>query len=631
MTRDLVQSRSALRLGMLATLLVLLALLLGGLPVAPAAGADEPVEITILHDTHFHGRFSNPHSTIARYMALAEARKGAHEHAIFVGNGDDLAPSVEAGVFFGRHMIDALNVSPLDINTYGNHEFDFGPENLLELVEDSAFQWVSANVIDNRTDDVFGAEVGAERFVIRDFGGVQVGFTGLGPRGMATITSMGEHAIEVPAIEAMTEVVPMMRAAGADIIVVASHLCAEPDARDLAAAVDGIDVIVGDHCAESLVQPEIVNDTILSFVGDEFRWLGELTLTVEGGDIAGFAFTRHDLSVIQPDPHPAVQAVVDEYTAQLDEALSEEIGTRAVEWDTRRATVRSREEAFANFVTDAMRELHDADIAFTNGGGIRGDRIYGADEPIIRRDIVENLPFPNTVVKAQMSGSMLRDVLEHALSGLEGVLGQFLHYSGVEVIFDASRPVGERVVRATVGCEPIDDTRMYTFATNDFLLGGGDAFVMLRDAEVLVPGHEGPLMSAFIMDVVQAVGVVDTPVEGRITRIGTDDPHLCPLASAAFVGVPGQAQAGRTVPLEFTAVDDTGAPLTADALAVRLIHPDGSEESLDVKGKGRDRFQVLVRTARGVAGDYTVVVSQPDGVELGRLTLTAGQMGSGPR
>jgi 2',3'-cyclic-nucleotide 2'-phosphodiesterase (5'-nucleotidase family) len=461
-------------------------------------------------------------------MALAESLKADADHALFVGNGDDLAPSVLSGVFFGEHMIDAFNVSPLDFNTYGNHEFDYGPDNLAELVADSEFQWVSANVVDNRTGDVFAAEQGAERFEIRDYGGVQVGVTGLGPKDMASVTNMGDHAVEIPAAEAMTAVVPMMREAGADVIVVGSHLCG-PDARELAAGVDGIDVIVGDHCSEVLDEPEVINDTIVSFVGDEFDFLGELTLQVGDGQIEGFDFVKHDVAEAGVEPHPQVQAVVERYQEQLDEELAEVIGERAVEWDNRRETVRNQEAAFGNLVSDAMAELHEADFAFTNGGGIRGDQVYGADEPITRFEIVENLPFPNTVVKAAMPGEMLRDVLEHAVAGLPGA-GQFLQVSGVEYTYDASREPGDRIVAATVGCDPIVDDAEYTFATNDFLLDGGDGYEMLTDADVLVPGHEGPLMSGFIMDHVEKAGVIDTDVEGRITRVGTDDESL--LAAA---------------------------------------------------------------------------------------------------
>ena len=61
-------------------------------PGQPAAQAQESTTITVLHDTHFHGNFEDDDSDIARYFALAEERMAEKEHALFLGNGDDIAP-----------------------------------------------------------------------------------------------------------------------------------------------------------------------------------------------------------------------------------------------------------------------------------------------------------------------------------------------------------------------------------------------------------------------------------------------------------------------------------------------------------------------------------------------------------
>jgi hypothetical protein len=91
-------------------------------------GPVRAVDVTILHDTHFHGDFGPADGpNIAHYIALVRSLKEVNPGALFLGNDDDLAPSVLASVFRGEHMIETLNASPLDVNTLGNHEFDFGP------------------------------------------------------------------------------------------------------------------------------------------------------------------------------------------------------------------------------------------------------------------------------------------------------------------------------------------------------------------------------------------------------------------------------------------------------------------------------------------------------------------------
>lgn len=480
-------------------------------------------DVTILHDTHLHGSFGDldEPANIATYSALVRERKEAREHALFVGNGDEIAPSVMSSVFRGQHMIDALNASPLDVTTMGNHEFDYGPDNLADLLEESEFQWVSANVIDTSTDEVFGADLGVEPFVIEELGDVSVGITGLGPEGMAGITSLGDDVVQVEANEALDAVIPEMEAAGADVIVLASHLCG-PDARDLADARDDVDAIVGDHCSEVLDEPELRNGTIVALVGDEYDHLGELTLRMLDGELVRWHHTRHDLADLDIEPDPEVAAVVEDYEAELDQALSEVIGERSVAWDTRTSVVRSEETGIGNFIADAMRDHHGTDVAIQNSGGIRSDQVYEPGE-ITRLEVVQILPFDNYVVEAEVQGDVLLEALEHSVHGVGDGVGRFLQVSGIELTYDPDAEPYERVTEVEVGGEPLDEDATYTLATNDFTLAGGDDFDMLAEhAEVIVDADAGPLLSQMVMDTIEAMDQpVDTGVEGRINRLGS--------------------------------------------------------------------------------------------------------------
>jgi 5'-nucleotidase / UDP-sugar diphosphatase len=478
--------------------------------------------VTILHDTHFHGDFGDPDgANIARYMRLVEQRKRHNPGALFIGNGDDLAPSVLASVFRGEHMIEALNASPLDVNTLGNHEFDFGPDNVRERVAESDFPWVSANVRDaDNPDQPFAHDLGVEFFIVEEVNGVELAITGLGPENMPEVTSLtqpgddsaAEHILSVPA---MQKVVPMMQASGADLVVVASHLCG-PDARALAAEVDGIDVIVGDHCAEVLERPEVINDTIVSFAGDEFDLLAELTLWMQDGELVRHGFTLHEVTDrIAPDP--TIQRIVDRWEAELDEALGEVIGERVNEWDVRSPDpVRSRETPFANYIVDTMAASVGAELALTNGGGIRSDQVYEPG-PIIRRDIVAILPFFNTVVMVEVTGETILAALENGVSRVEAGDGRFPHVSGMAYVWDPGAEPDSRIVEVTVGEELLDPEATYSLATNNFLLGGGDGYTMLADGDVLIAPEEGRLMSEVITEQIIEDEVVEVFVDGRIS------------------------------------------------------------------------------------------------------------------
>ncbi|MFN8656664.1 MAG: hypothetical protein U0105_10015 [Candidatus Obscuribacterales bacterium] len=157
--------------------------LLALITVAPPAMAlkinDDLVKITFLQlndvyqiDPVDHGL----HGGLARVATLKREIMAKTPDAIFVLAGDTLSPSVASKVFKGQQMIAGWNALNLDYSTFGNHEFDFGPFELLQRMKDSKFTWVCSNVLDKSTKQPFG---GAKPFVIRDIDGVKVGIFGM--------------------------------------------------------------------------------------------------------------------------------------------------------------------------------------------------------------------------------------------------------------------------------------------------------------------------------------------------------------------------------------------------------------------------------------------------------------------
>src|SRR5690606_36300458 len=124
-------------------------------------------------------------------------------------------------------------------------------------------------------------------------------------------------------------------------------------------------------------------------------------------------------------PDPEMAAAVAKYTDALDKELAVEIGKTSVELDTRRASVRSMETNFGNLIADAIRARVDADVAITNGGGIRGDRTYPAGTVLTRRDVLTELPFGNSVTLLRITGAGIRAALENGVSRLEDGGGRF--------------------------------------------------------------------------------------------------------------------------------------------------------------------------------------------------------------
>jgi 5'-nucleotidase len=182
----------------------------------------------------------------------------------------------------------------------------------------------------------------------------------------------------------------------------------------------------------------------------------------------------------------------------------------------RTSTVRAKESSLANFIADAMRQAVGADVAITNGGGIRSNAVFPTG-PIARKDVLAWLPFGNIVTKVQVRGAAIRAALENGVSQVSELAGRFPQVSGLRFSFNPTRPAGQRIVEVAVGGRPLDPAATYTVAINDFMLGGGDGYGMLRaDGQVLIDATGGPVMATAVMQAIQRAQTIAPTVEGRI-------------------------------------------------------------------------------------------------------------------
>lgn len=510
------------RVGRARPILALIAALLAGLLlVCMPTAAGGATEITLLYDTHLHGNFGDDSLSLAHYAALVNRIRLQKPNTLFVGNGDDIATSLLSAVFKGEHMIDALNAAGLDFGTYGNHEFDYGPDNLLERVAQSEFTWVSANVIDRRTGDVYGAEVGALRYAVVEIDGVRIAITGIAPWDTDKLSNTGDDVVILDPAEALASLVPQMRSE-ASIVLVLSHE-SWPQTERIAATVPGVDIYVGDHSGQMIPEPKVIGDAIVSRVGDELDYLGELTLKIEDGAIVDWTFTLHDVRALVEAgalyPDVRVQRIIDRYKALAYLSLEEIVGYTRTPLDARVERVRTGETALGNFVADAIRAWAEADVAIMNGGGLRGDRIHQPG-PLTRGAIVSILPFENFAIKLNVQGKTIVEALEHGVSLAEYGHGRFPHVSGITFTYDFSKPAGSRIVSVRVGDADIDPEAWYTLAIPDFLADGGDGYEMLIEAERIIPTEGGQLLSSVMIDAILAAGEIAPELEGRIVALG---------------------------------------------------------------------------------------------------------------
>jgi 5'-nucleotidase len=453
---------------------------------------------------------------LARVLTLIKPIREKNPNTLFLMAGDTISPSVESITYKGSQMIDAWNAVGLDYATFGNHEFDFGPDVLRDRIKESKFGWIAANVIDLKTGKPFGD---VPPYVIREFSGVKVGLFGLVlPETKITSRPGADVEFRNPC-DIAKQMVSELHSQGARVVIALTHLSMRED-KEVARCSD-VDVIIGGH-EHTLLESHAGRAPIFKMTSDA-REIGKIDLNISQatGELESI-----DWKVIEVDSKtkdaPEFAAVERKYAALLAE-LAKPVGRSSVKLDARSAQNRTQETNVGNLVADSFRKGLAADIGLMNGGSIRADTEIPIGRILIR-DVLSILPFKNKLVKIEVTGAILKAALEHGVSrtapGAEP--GGFPQVSGVQFSFDASKSPGSRVVDVKVNGQPLDETRKYTLATSTFIaLDGGDGYTMFKGAPVLLAPDKAPIDSDALRRMFVSGRAIAPKVEGRIKRLDT--------------------------------------------------------------------------------------------------------------
>ncbi|HBH13748.1 MAG: 5'-Nucleotidase domain protein [Clostridiales bacterium 38_11] len=475
----------------------------------------ETVEITILHTNDVHSRVSFSEYDGMGYEKLSTIVKeirAKNPNTLVMDAGDAFHGQTISTLNKGESIVQIMNTVGYDLMTVGNHDFNYGQDRLLELAEMADFEIISSSIL--KAD--YSAFLPS--YVIKEFDGVKVAVFALNTPDTTFTTHpnnvVGLHFFD-PVIVGRLMVAQLEDKA--DIIVCLAHLglgsSGDYSSEKVAMYVDGIDVIVDGHSHTPLPEGKLVNNTLIVQTGDYIKNVGVVELKLSDGVLTKTAkhITKAEGETMESD-----QAIVDliaEIQADNTVITSEVIGTTAIKLVGERELVRTGETNLGNLITDAMLYETGAQIAFTNGGGIRSSIEIG---DITVGDVITVLPFGNYVVTKEMTGSQIVAALELGMDTYPAQKGSFPHIAGMKVVFDPAKAAGERIVSVTVGGEAIVLDNKYTVATNDFIAAGGDGYTMFKGAPLF---GEYLGLDEVLINYIHEFGVEDSEVEGRIMTV----------------------------------------------------------------------------------------------------------------
>ena len=410
-------------------------------------------------------------------------------------------------------MIELTNLVPFDIAVPGNHEFDAGKENFAERAKQSKYPWAAVNIT-NADGSVYA---GLSGIMMKDIKGVKIALVPIAQDTSPEVAATGDLKFG-PSVDSGIAAAKQARKYGADLVVAVTQTPRSQDAKLMDSK--AFDIILSGDDHELAMEYNGVTAYVETSIDANYLVPVDLSVTVEEKDgkrsvkwEPNFRFI--DTANITPDPE--TQKLVDGFNAELDKELNVVIGKTVGPLDSRRNVVRKQEAAIGNFIADAMKSAVGADIAITNGGGIRADKEYAAGADITRKDILTELPFGNMTVLTQVTGQQIQDGLENGFSKIEDGAGRFPQVSGLKIVADVKKPAGSRIISVMVGDKPLDLKAEYKLATNDYMLDGGDGYTSFKNGKVIMNGGNGKLIANDVLVLIKKLGTIDAKVEGRIT------------------------------------------------------------------------------------------------------------------
>ena len=482
--------------------------------VTDAAADTSPIVILHTNDVHCGIDDSIGYAGLAAYKSEMEAQYGA-DRVTLVDAGDAIQGGAVGTLSDGAYVIDIMNQVGYDLAVPGNHEFDYGTGNFLDLATNRAkFPYLSCNCRELAT----GSTV-LNSYWIEDYDGVKVAYVGIStPESLSKTTpahfqdgngvflyDFFQGADGLYLYTAVQAAVNDARAQGADYVVAIGHLgntgiTPAYTSEAVISHTTGIDAFIDGHSHETYertVSNAAGEKVILVQTGTKLNAIGKVVIEPATGNISSGLVTDY------AEKDPAASAFIESLMADFSDTLNQVVASSDVTLTTMDPAtglrrIRNDETNLGDLVADAYRVVMGADIGMVNGGGIRADIEAGN---VTYEDIINVHPYGNEMCLAVATGQEILDALELGAMNAPLEDGGFQHVSGLTYTIDLSVPSSVvldatgsfagvagpyRVTNVLVNGQPLNVNSTYTVASHNYMIKeGGSGINMFMDNTLL--------------------------------------------------------------------------------------------------------------------------------------------------
>ncbi len=507
------------------SLIALFLLLTASMPIsAETEPLSDDIVILYTNDVHTYIDGSLSYDVIAEIKDQLETE---YKYVFLADAGDHIQGTAYGSMDKGETIIRLMNAAGYDVATLGNHEFDYGMDGCMNIIDLAEYPYISANFY--HEENGVRMENVLDSYVLFDCGDEKLAFVGVTtPETFSKSTPAyfqdenGQFIYGIAGGEDgsalkqdVQAAIDAAKAEGATQIIGLGHLgidlsSAPWTSEEVIGGVSGLDAFIDGHSHSivegSLVQDKDGNEVLLTQTGEYFNRIGMMIIDSDTGEITT-SFIEDEVS-----SDDTVRALKEAWMQEIDAQLGQVIGSTELVFDNYDSEgnrlVRKQETNSGDFAADALYYLFDnmgmdVDVAIMNGGGVRNRTMTGE---ITYKTCKDMHTFGNVACLQTVTGQQILDALEWGVRLLgEGENGGFLQVSGLLYYVDpsvesttqsdemgtwAGGPTeGYRVLYAMVynketnGWEMLDLEAEYNLAGYNYTLRDlGDGFAMFDGA-----------------------------------------------------------------------------------------------------------------------------------------------------
>ena len=488
---------------------------------------EKTCDIAILHINDVH---CGVDTTIGYdgFVLYREEMKQECNHVLTVDVGDHLQGGTLGAISEGEAIIKIMNEVGFDVVTLGNHEFDYGTDQLEKLGKEISSTYINSNFCFNSNKSTI-----YEPYKIVEVGSKKIGFIGV----LTPLTFSKTYLVKVMDEETgnamydfrgeeleqlIQQYINELKEKNVNYIILLTHLgmgVEQYTSDGLLSKLEGVDAVFDGHTHSvyNVKAKDKTNAEIpIAQTGTKLESIGKLIIKTDG---------KIETEIIKEVPEPKningakslnrskserwvdgkTNTFITDLISGYDNELKIIVGYSEFDLiikpedstDSHSIYCRVQECTVGDLVADAINNLAKGVFAIVNGGGIRNNMKKGN---ITRADVIEALPWFNNVVVKKLTGQNILDALEFGVRNYPQASGGFPQVSS-ELSFDFDPEIestvevdkdgvfvkvnGERrVFNVKLNGKAINPESTYDVTLLEFTASGGDGYSMIGNVEV---------------------------------------------------------------------------------------------------------------------------------------------------